>query len=351
MPHGCSFIVAVLWNVWRAPGSAAATVRQHADWSKRHFRLRHHASAGSKRRSRNSPAKPSQFRGTRHKKHHSSYRGRRPAWLQRGTPTPATSVETAENHVVFATHHKTGNVLMEKASHCFENSSVTVTLAHRWAGEPVPANSRIVHLVRNPFALAVSAYKYHMDVGEDWTLTFGSARQILRRSNSSANISRTISYTDFLRQSSARDGIMAEVKRLASPRGVFDQFVRGTEACEKRGQQTCMEVCLEAFMGSSASYDTMWYRILEFAGLTKKHAVSVATCLTRHDINRRDVHGNHVTSVDMDSGLRNRLYELVIQGDKEALGNRLHHLASTRYSCDLLAHGRGGYALANPLPF
>jgi len=252
---------------------------------------------------------------------------------------PCRSLNVMENrHVlkdtlIFGVHHKAGTVLAQRASKCF-NSSFNHNIDVHWEGGQLRPDERALHFTRDPISLALSAYIYHKETGEDWSLNPGGEMRRLAKDPYLRQfmINASEPYTDYLRRVDTRVGIRAEINRLTHAYAELHEMERADKFCATSSR--CMQMCFEDFTVSSSSYDASWRKVLNFMGtfLTPQ----MHTCLQKYDLNRHPVSSGHVTSNRLTATRYDQLRNMVAGVDARAFGGRLKKMGEGRLYC-------GGY--------
>jgi len=234
--------------------------------------------------------------------------------------------------LIFGTHHKTGTELAKAVSPCFE-SSFKITRNVHFEGGVLSPHEKVLHLARNPISLTLSAYLYHKETGEPWTMVPGGpemdkvvkADPYLRKFWKS----NTECYTEFLRRVDTRVGIQAEMNRLGHSNNTLNEMVKATRFCGERSR--CMQLCLEDFTASSSSYDASWRKVLDFLG---EHVTpQMKQCLSKSDLNRNVADQDHVTSNRLSKSRYYQLRKIVAEVDAKAFNGRLKHMEEGRFYC------------------
>jgi len=230
--------------------------------------------------------------------------------------------------LIFGAHHKTGSSLTKEDSKCFD-SSFRYRLDSHWKGGPIRPHEKAVHFTRNPTSLALSAYLYHKETGEPWTLEPGSAGEHFGKDSFLQKflINRRESYTDFLRRVDAKVGIRAEIRRVLGSE--LRQMEAAEELCEASSR--CMQICLEDFTVSSRSYDASWRKVMDFIG--ERMTSHIQKCLSRHDLNKNPKETSHVTSNSMSASKYTKLRNLAMEVDAKVFNSRLKKMGFGRLHC------------------
>jgi len=237
--------------------------------------------------------------------------------------------------LIVAAHHKTGSSLSVSSSACFDSVFI-YTLDSHWKGGSLGADERALHFVRNPTSLALSAYLYHKDTGEDWSWEPGSAWRLLGEDRFLQHllINRTESYTEFLRRVDAQDGIRAQIYHLNGRNGKLGGELTQIETADEYCQASsrCMQACLEDFTVSSSSYDATWRKVMDFMG--KPMTPQIHECLSKHDLNRFPQDDSvHITSNSLPEWRYNALRKMVVEVDRKAFNGLLKKMGEGRLNC------------------
>jgi len=237
--------------------------------------------------------------------------------------------------LTLAAHHKTGSCLSGASAKCFA-SVFDYTLDSHWKGGSLRPYERLLHFVRNPTSLTLSAYLYHKDKGEDWSWERGSAGKILGEDRylQQKLINTAESYTEFLRRVDARDGIRALIYHLngrgGKRGGELAQMGNASESCQASSR--CMQVCLEEFTVSSHSYDATWRKVMDFMG--KPMTPEIYECLSKHDLHRYPQEESiHITSNKLPEWKYHALRRLVVEMDRKAFNGLLKSMGQGRLNC------------------
>jgi len=236
--------------------------------------------------------------------------------------------------LILGAHHKTGTVLLEKAATCFDSSpSFKYTLDPHWQGDPIRPKARAVHLSRDPVSLTISAYLYHMETGEDWTLKPGEGMEILAKDHFLERYmgKRRESYTEFLRRVPTHVGLRAEMVRLKHE---YDEVEVAEKFCG--ASKRCMEMCLEDFTASSSSYDASWRKALGLVG--ERVTPEMQQCLSKEDLHRNppgtiNKNSDHVTANTVSEAKYNELWSMVVDMDARIFDSRLKKMGEGRRGC------------------
>lgn len=232
--------------------------------------------------------------------------------------------------VILATHHKTGTMLVYQATRCFD-SSFNYTLDFHWKGDPLGPHEKVLHLIRDPISIALSAYLYHKETGEDWSFRPGGAWLKLGKDKFLRKWihDRSESYTDFLRRVNVHVGIRAEITHSTAG---FLEMENAAKSCGvSRG---CMQMCLEEFTMSASSFDASWRKVLNFAG--QQGTPEMYKCLARGDLNRNPAksgRASHITSNSLPAGMYDFLRHVVLELDTFVFHGMLTHMAKGHLHC------------------
>lgn len=241
--------------------------------------------------------------------------------------------------VAFASHHKTGTVLMRQAQKCLveEHEGLVLETFSHWSDKGVFQNhTKVVHWARNPFDMVVSAYLYHRDTGEDWCTSRGSAREIVGRFSNEelapAGISNAPgsttwppeeeSYLELLRRIPTKRGLQLELLRFLRPVNPIKpnelvgksgmELRTAYEACAAEPKR-CRTVCLESFTTDSKLFMTSWRRVLRYIGVCLNSAAEdrLRDCLRRADITA----GTHPPRVSLHMTRNNEKIDYIALGE------------------------------------
>lgn len=235
--------------------------------------------------------------------------------------------------VLFATHHKTGTLLAKQVSACLlrHNVSIEVEVSNHYEGEAETKKfAKVVHMVRNPVSVIVSSYLYHRDKGEKWGNWHGSAKSIVNNSfmgKGDFQVGDRETYKELLNRVSTERGLLTELRRFLRPPSYPGQVsLFGHEALQMNAahkscseKKTCVEICLEDFMRSSASFNASWRKALGHMGVDIEAPALAALrgCVSHADVNGKEFRGHeeHRTSSALTPAARAKLERVVRELD------------------------------------
>lgn len=230
----------------------------------------------------------------------------------------------AANFVAF---HKTGYVIAQTvSSRCTEVGQVAF---YGNGLKEHPVTMPTVLFLRDGFALAKSAYFYHLEVSlhEDWLRdsTRRPPPEWTEDPTVSAYLRDGESYQEFLNRVPRAIGVRAEYLRSALE---YEQIVNDTRTCKQSAK--CMTVCMERFTASSESYNQTWSKILNFVGLDD----SYLDCVSRSDLNNPAFRGQeeHAVSRHIPGSRSAKVDKLLRRIDRKVRHGWLRD-ASKRIAC------------------
>lgn len=230
----------------------------------------------------------------------------------------------AANFVAF---HKTGYVLAQTVSKRCMGADQAAFYGNGLMEDPVTMPT--VLFLRDGFALAKSAYFYHLEVSlhEDWLRdsTRNPPPEWTEDPTVSAYLREGESYQEFLNRVPRAIGVRAEYLRSA---GEYEQIVNDTRTCKQSAK--CMTVCMERFTASSKSYNRTWSKILRFTGLNDSHL----DCISESDLNNPRFRGqeDHAVSRHIPAPREAKVGKLLEQIDRK-VGNGWLRDASKKIGC------------------
>lgn len=209
----------------------------------------------------------------------------------------AMDMQSTSPDVRFFTHHKTGEMLaIEAIRSCFNFSGLNVEhIGKSWA-ELLPSDPQmpVIHFVRDPFSLLVSAYNYHRanTTMELWLHSPDHALHALANDEFLLNeLGENETYHDFLSRAPIAIGMQAEFNRAFH--GELQRMANASRVCLD-SPTWCKEVCLEDFVTDSALFNATWASVLQFvnldpnAVLPQKPSMNYRDCLAQLDLNNEN---------------------------------------------------------------
>lgn len=228
------------------------------------------------------------------------------------------------------TYHKTGTVLVKDVrKNCLPGTKVGTV--DKQLPTTTDSSVPVVQFVRDPSALIVSAYFYHLQGPEDWTLTpMTSAKWKKFQSDPKlmGYFDPRLSYSEFLQKLNISLGVRAEYLRST---GAIEHMMSDWDIC--RNADWCKKFCLESFTESSVAYNLTWQRVLSFLHEDAKHL----DCISKYDQKSPNYQGSttHQTSLSTPAEKIAEAAKIVLDYDNE-IGEGVMQYYGQKIQCSQL---------------
>lgn len=268
-----------------------------------------------------------------------------------------------DEDVELFTHHKTGEMLaIEAVRSCFDYSGLKVKhmgKSHAELGQSHP-RMFVIHFVRDPFSLLVSAFNYHRanTTTESWLHSPEHALHALEGDNFLlSQLLENETYHEFLVRVPTSIGMQAETHRAFH--GELQRMFNASRVCYDNNVW-CKEVCLEDFVTDSLTYNATWASVLQFLGLEpdaklkNKTSDSYLSCLAQLDLNNKQSDVLSRVSDHVTQGKLPADWNLELETEARTLDAMVYDSALSRiadgYGCYRSKPGLRGNEWASPVP-